>query len=170
MFRYPTNFVYKVSVYYLDPLNFWYFFLLILISALLRDLQKMAASKPISWLFLKKTSLISLNNNFGTLNFCLGLFPFRHTTLSYYVRLLNIYLCPSECKYSPIKSLQSPDVNKILNLILFEITVLYLLRYIIELPTNIGFAENQLYQSVLSFTYLPQFLGYLYNDNPFGLL
>ena len=48
MFRYLTNYVYKVSVYYLDPLNFWYFFLLILISALLRDLQKMAASKPIS--------------------------------------------------------------------------------------------------------------------------
>jgi len=48
MFRYPTIIVYKVSVYYLDPLNFRYFFLLNLISALLRDLQKMAASKPIS--------------------------------------------------------------------------------------------------------------------------
>ena len=81
MFRYPTVIVYKVSVYYLDPLNFRYFFLLNLISALLRDLQKMAASKPISWLFLKKTSLISLNNNFGTLNSCSGLFPFRHTRI-----------------------------------------------------------------------------------------
>ena len=65
----------KVSVYCLDPLNFRYFFLN-LISALLRGLQKMAASKPISWLYLKKTSLISLNNNFGTLNSCSGLFPF----------------------------------------------------------------------------------------------
>ena len=125
MFRYLTNYVYKVSVYYLDPLYFWYFFLLILISALLRDLQKMAASKPISWLFLKKTSLISLNNNFGTLNFCLGLFPFRHTTLSYYVRLFNNHLCPFECKYSPIKSSRSPDIDNKLS----EITVLYLLRY-----------------------------------------
>jgi len=39
-----------------------------------------------------------------------------------------------------------------------------------ELPTYIGFAENQLSWSVLSFTNLPQFFGYLYNDNPFGLL
>ena len=28
----------------------------------------------------------SLNNNFGTLNSCSGLFPFRHATLSYHVR------------------------------------------------------------------------------------
>ena len=41
-------YVYKVLVYYLDPLNFRYFFLKNLISALLRGLQKMAASKPIS--------------------------------------------------------------------------------------------------------------------------
>ena len=59
MFRYPAiynytfircticTYVYKVSVYCLDPLNFRYFFLN-LISALLRGLQKMAASKPIS--------------------------------------------------------------------------------------------------------------------------
>ena len=85
----------------------------------------MAASKPISWLYLKKTSLFSLNNNFGTFNSCSGLFPFRHTTLSYYVRLLNIYLCHSECKYSPVKSLRSPDIDNKLS----EITVLYLLRY-----------------------------------------
>ena len=145
MFRYPTVIVYKVSVYYLDPLNFRYFFLLNLISALLRDLQKMAASKPISWLFLKKTSLISLNNNFGTLNFCSGLFPFRHTTLSYYVRLSNNHLCPSECKYSPIKSLQSPDVNKyyINNIVRDHSSVPA--KMLIKLPTHIGFAENQLY-------------------------
>ena len=35
----------------------------------------MAASKPISWLYTKKTSLISLNNNFGTLTLVLGCFP-----------------------------------------------------------------------------------------------
>ena len=127
MFRYPTVIVYKVSVYYLDPLNFRYFFLLNLISALLRDLQKMAASKPISWLFLKKTSLISLNNNFGTLNSCSGLFPFRHTTLSYYVRQFKIYYRPSESKSSLIKSSRSPNIYKpVLPFILSEITILYL--------------------------------------------
>jgi len=47
-----------------------------LISALLRDLQIMAASKPISLLTLIKTFLISLNNNFGTLTLVLGCFPF----------------------------------------------------------------------------------------------
>jgi len=72
----------------------------------------MAASKPISWLYLKKTSLISLNNNFGTLNSCSGLFPFGHTTLSYYVRLFNIHHCPSESKFSPIKSSRPPDIYK----------------------------------------------------------
>ena len=130
----------------------------------------MAASKPISWLYSKKTSLVSLNNNFGTFNSCSGLFPFRHTTLSYYVRLFNNHLCPSECKYSPIKSLQSPDVNKyyIYNIVRDHSSVPA--KMLIKLPTYIGFAENQLYQSVLSFTNLPQFLGYLYNDNPFGLL
>jgi len=76
----------------------------------------MAASKPISWLYLKKTSLISLNNNFGTLNTCSGLFPFGHTTLSYYVRLFNIHHCPSECEYSPIKSSRLPDICKIIPL------------------------------------------------------
>jgi len=74
----------------------------------------MAASKPISWLYMKKTSFISLNNNFGTLNSCSGLFPFRHTTLSYYVRLFNIHHCPSESKYSPIKSSRSPDIYKMI--------------------------------------------------------
>ena len=72
----------------------------------------MAASKPISWLYLKKTSLFSLNNNFGTFNSCSGLFPFRHTTLSYYVRLCKIHHCPSESKFSPIKSSRFPDVYK----------------------------------------------------------
>ena len=94
----------------------------------------MAASKPISWLYLKKTSLFSLNNNFGTFNSCSGLFPFRHTTLSYYVRLCKIHHCPSESKFSPIKSSRFPDVYKTMLLSLrkqhnlSEITVLYLLR------------------------------------------
>ena len=57
----------KISVYYLDPLNFKFFYLIKQLSALLRDLQKMAASKPISCLYTIKTSFISLNNNFGTL-------------------------------------------------------------------------------------------------------
>ena len=100
----------KMSVYCLDPLNFRCFYSLT--SALLRGLQKMAASKPISWLYLKKTSLLSLNNNFGTFNSCSGLFPFRHTTLSYYVRLFKIHHCPSESKFSPIKSSRFPDVYK----------------------------------------------------------
>ena len=108
-------------------------YLTIWTSALLRGLQKMAASKPISWLYLKKTSLFSLNNNFGTFNSCSGLFPFRHTTLSYYVRLCKIHHCPSESKFSPIKSSRFPDVYKIILLSirkqhnLSEITVLYLL-------------------------------------------
>ena len=36
----------------------------------------MAASKPISLSTYIKTFLISLNNNFGTLTFVLGCFPF----------------------------------------------------------------------------------------------
>lgn len=44
---YNYTYVNKVSVYCLDPLNFRCYFLH-LISALLRGLQKMAASKPIS--------------------------------------------------------------------------------------------------------------------------
>lgn len=54
----------------------------------------MAASKPICWLYSKRTPLISLNNNFGTLHFCSGLFPFRHTTLAYYVWEFKIDLLP----------------------------------------------------------------------------
>jgi len=72
----------------------------------------MAASKPISWLYLKKTPLISLNNNFGTFNSYSGLFPFRHTTLSYYVWQFNTNHCPSESKSSLIKSSRSPNVCK----------------------------------------------------------
>lgn len=136
----------------------------------------MAASKPISWLYTKKTSLISLNNNFGTFNSCSGLFPFRHTTLSYYVRLFKIHHCPSESKFSPIKSSRFPDVYKTVPLTF--LLIIQLVRdhssvpamMLFKLPTYIGFAENQLSQSVLSFTNLPQFLGYLYNDNPFGPL
>ena len=133
----------KVSVYCLDPLNFRYFFLN-LISALLRGLQKMAASKPISWLYTKKTSLISLNNNFGTFNSCSGLFPFWHTTLSYYVWLFNIHHCPSESKYSPIKSSRSPDVYKKFNPFVWDHNSVPAMM-LFELPTYIGFAENQLY-------------------------
>ncbi len=93
-----------------------------LISALLRDLQKMAASKPIPWLYMRITSSLSLNNNFGTLNSCSGLFPFRHTTLAHYVRLFKMYLSPSESKSSPIKFSQFPDIFK-----MSKITILYLL-------------------------------------------
>ena len=103
----------------------------------------MAASKPISWLYLKKTSLFSLNNNFGTFNSCSGLFPFRHTTLSHYVRLFNIHLCHSECKYSPVKSLQPPDVDKYTCIVRDHSSVPA--KMLIKLPTYIGFAENQLY-------------------------
>ena len=46
-------------------------------SALLRDLKKVAASKPIFLSFKIKTTLISLNNNLGTLlTLVLGCFPF----------------------------------------------------------------------------------------------
>ena len=76
MFRYPTLNVYKVSVYYFRSVKFSAFSPKKLISALLRGLQKMAASKPISWLYSLNTSLLSLNKNFGTLNTCYGLFPF----------------------------------------------------------------------------------------------
>lgn len=55
----------------------------------------------------------SLNNNFGTFNSCSGLFPFRHTTLSYYVREFKIYHRPSESKSSLIKPSRSPNVYKI---------------------------------------------------------
>lgn len=65
----------------------------------------------------------SLNNNFGTFNSCSGLFPFRHTTLSYYVREFKIYHRPSESKSSLIKSSRSPNVYKYN---LSEITILYL--------------------------------------------
>ena len=73
--------MYKVSVYCLDPLNFQCLYLKYLkdikTSALLRDLKKVAASKPISLSFKIKTSLISLNNNLGTLlTLVLGCFPF----------------------------------------------------------------------------------------------
>lgn len=71
----------KVSVYCLDPLNFrcyyqYKLYIIYLTSALLRGLQKMAASKPISWSYTIKTSFISLNNNLGTLlTLVLGCFP-----------------------------------------------------------------------------------------------
>lgn len=72
----------------------------------------MAASKPISWLYTKNTSSLSLNNNFGTFNSCSGLFPFRHTTLSYYVREFKNHHSPSESKSPLIKSSRPPNVCK----------------------------------------------------------
>jgi hypothetical protein len=61
----------------------------------------------------KKLPFFSLNNNFGTFNSCSGLFPFRHTTLSYYVREFKIHHCPSESKFPLIKSSRSPNVYKL---------------------------------------------------------
>ena len=60
----------------------------------------------------------SLNNNFGTFNSCSGLFPFRHTTLSYYVRKFKIYHCSSESKSSLIKSSRFPNVYKLKSIII----------------------------------------------------
>lgn len=51
----------------------------------------MAASKPISWLYLKKTSLFSLNINFGTLTLVLGCFPLDiqpYRTMSDYLKFI----------------------------------------------------------------------------------
>ena len=56
----------------------------------------MAASKPISWLYSKNTSLISLNNYFGTLTLVLGCFPLDiqpYRTMSDY--LIFIIALPS---------------------------------------------------------------------------
>lgn len=99
----------------------------------------MAASKPISWLYLKKTSLFSLNNNFGTFNSCSGLFPFRHTTLSYYVRLCKIHHCPSESKFSPIKSSRFPDVYKTMLLSSF-----FFFQYFLNYVTKKKNIENNI--------------------------
>ena len=77
MFRYPTfNLCVQGFGILFRSVKFSVFIANLLISALLRDLQKMAASKPISWLYSLNTSLLSLNKNFGTLNTCSGLFPF----------------------------------------------------------------------------------------------
>ena len=83
----------------------------------------MAASKPISWLYLKNTSLVSLNNNFGTLTLVLGCFPLDiqpYRTMSDYsiprMTKKKFFVirhhCPSESKSSPIKSSRPPDVYK----------------------------------------------------------
>ena len=110
----------------------------------------MAASKPISWLYKKKTSFISLNNNFGTLNSCSGLFPFRHTTLSYYVRLFNIHYSPSEKKNSLIKSSRFPNVYKKEKFFFVWDHISVPTNMLFELPTYIGFAETDLpLQSIL---------------------
>jgi hypothetical protein len=107
----------------------------------------------------KKLLLFSLSNNFGTLNSCSGLFPFRHITLSYYVWLFNNKHCPSEIKNLLIKSSQSPNkCNKIINIIYFY----YCIRFnsvptmiLVKLHTLVCFAENQLYQARFVFHILP---------------
>ncbi len=104
----------KVSVYCLDPLNFRCFYPYInKTSALLRGLQKMAASKPIPWPIGIKTTLISLNKNFGTLlTLVLGCFPLDiqpYRTMSDYLTFIS---SPSENKYSLIESSRPPNVHK----------------------------------------------------------
>ena len=56
----------------------------------------------------KKLLYFSLSNNFGTLYSCSGLFPFRHTTLSYYVWTFKNNHYPSEVNFSLIKLSHSP--------------------------------------------------------------
>ena len=130
------------------------------ISALLRDLQKVAASKPISWVFRIYTTLFSLNNNFGTLlTLVLGCFPLDiqpYRTMSDY--LILIYR-PSENKYPLIESSRPPNFRK--NIIcLFNVfktksstkSIMYVAwdhnsvpsSITFKLPTYIGFAETDL--------------------------
>ena len=93
----------------------------IITSALLRDLKKVAASKPISWSFKIKTLLISLNNNFGTLlTLVLGCFPFDiqpFRTMSDYLKHI---FGTSENKNSLIESLRPPKFHKTLILPVFK--------------------------------------------------
>lgn len=56
----------------------------------------MAASKPISWLYVIKTTFISLDNNFGTLlALVLGCFPLDiqpyHTMSDYSILVIRNY-------------------------------------------------------------------------------
>ena len=123
-------------------------------SALLRDHQKTAASKPTSWPFRRKTTLISLNSNFGTLlTLVLGCFPLDiqpYRTMSDY--LIFIY-GPSENKYSLIESSRPPNVHKGVKWYVYLANHLTQVAWdhnsvptniIFKLPTYIGFAENQL--------------------------
>lgn len=91
-------------------------------SALLRDHQKVAASKPITWPFRKNTSLISLNSNFGTLfTLVLGCFPLDiqpYRTMSDYSILI---FGPSENKYSLIESSRPPNVHKNIKLLIYVV-------------------------------------------------
>jgi hypothetical protein len=91
----------------------------------------MAASKPISWMYRTKTTLISLSNNFGTLFtlvmgcFPLDIQPFR--TMSDY----SIYISsPSEHNYLLIGFSHPPMSTKkhymYKHTVLHKITVLYL--------------------------------------------
>ena len=119
MFRYPLYTMYNmyINIYgqgfgiLFRSVKFSVFFSLI--SDLLRGLQKMAASKPITWPIWINTALISLNKNFGTLlTLVLGCFPLDiqpYRTMSDY----SIYISsPSENKYSLVEPSRLPNVYK----------------------------------------------------------
>ena len=122
MFRYPIYTIYNIYInIYGQGIGILFrsvkFSVLLSIkyktSALLRGLQKMAASKPIPWPIGINTALISLNKNFGTLlTLVLGCFPLDiqpYRTMSDY----SIYISsPSENKYSLIESSRPPNVHK----------------------------------------------------------
>ena len=143
----------KVSVYCLDPLNFRCFYPYNKTSALLRGLQKMAASKPISWPIGINTALISLNKNFGTLlTLVLGCFPLDiqpYRTMSDYSTFIS---SPSENKYSLIEPSRPPNVHKKHSLPFEKLKWILVVwdhnsvpsDIVFKLPTYIGFAENQL--------------------------
>ena len=118
--HYNNIYMDKVLVYCLDPLNFRGLYPCIITSALLRDLQKVAASKPITWSFKIETTLISLNNNFGTLlTLVLGCFPFDiqpFRTMSDYLKFI---FGTSENKYSLIESSRPPKFHKTPKLLLW---------------------------------------------------
>ena len=71
----------------------------------------MAASKPISWLYSLNTSLLSLNNNFGTLTLVLGCFPLDiqpyHTMSDYSIIIIALPI-----HQLTDKTFRSPDVCK----------------------------------------------------------
>ena len=147
----------------------------------------MAASKPIFLSTYIKTLLISLNNNFGTLttlfwavslltyNLIVKCLIVQHSSLPFREQILANRVFTTPPYAQGIITLEGYNSKRV-------ITILKDLMHncprsqfctcydVIEPHTYICFAENQLQQSGLSFTNLPQFFGYLYNDNPFGLL